>query len=123
MLIGLFMKLNTLLQEVQCFVDSPKCAEGSVLLEEVTACRNVEDVSESFVDTPVLHNLACINSLLTLCVHLSRTNQVLWSNCIYIKYPQNLFKPGTHCVPSVPGFLKLFLCRYVCVYAPKPINN
>ena len=94
MLMELFIKLNALLQEVECFVNSPKRAEGSVLLEEVTTCRNVEDVSESFVDTPVLHNLACINSLLTLCVHLSRTNQVLWSNCINIKYPQNHVKPG-----------------------------
>ena len=73
----LFSKLNVLLQDVECFVNSPKCAEGSVLLEEVTTCRSVEDVSESYVDTPVLHKLARLNSLLTLCVHLSRTNQVL----------------------------------------------
>ena len=73
----LFKKLNTLLQNVECFVNSPKSAEGSVLLEEVTTCSSVEDVSESYIDTPVLHNLACLNSLLTLCVQLSRTNQVL----------------------------------------------
>ena len=80
----LFTKLNQLLQAVECFVNSPKNAEGSVLLEEVTTCRSVEDVSESYVDTPVLHNLACLNSLLTLCVHLTRTSQVQWSNCIQL---------------------------------------
>lgn len=83
----LFKKLNGLLQAVECFVNSPKCADGSVLLEEVTTCRSVEDVSESYVDTPVLHNLACLNSLLTLCVHLSRTNQVLLSgnaHCVIV---------------------------------------
>ena len=79
----LFKKLSGLLQAVECFVNSPKCADGSVLLEEVTTCRSVEDVSESYVDTPVLHNLACLNSLLTLCVHLSRTNQVLFNSNIH----------------------------------------
>ena len=76
-MMGLFKKINALLQNVESFVNSPKSAEGSVLLEEVTTCRSVEDVSESYVDTPVLHDLACLNSLLTLCVQLSRTNQVL----------------------------------------------
>ena len=77
MITEIFKKLNSLLQAVECFINSPNCAEGSVLLEEVTTCRSVEDVSESYVDTPVLHNLACLNSVLTLCVHLGKTNQVV----------------------------------------------
>ena len=68
-----------LLKSLEVFLDSPRRASGSVLLEEAGPHCKSPMLVHSPSRTPILHKLAAVNSFIQLFIDLSKASHVGYS--------------------------------------------